>query len=97
MTPKAPINPEPTQKEEKLSYEQLEQVAKTLDQQCRQMYQKLQEAENFINNFNDVGFLLAIVKQSEYFDDYFIKRCTDKIQSTVTEMLDSTEKPEEAN
>lgn len=93
MTPKAstPSNPEPTQKDGKLTYEQLEQAANGLSQQCQQMYQKLKEAEQIIGNFNDIGMLLSILKQSEFFDDYFVKRCADKIQSTVTSMLDSVE------
>lgn len=92
-----PKNPEPTQGVEKLTYEQLEQVAQNLSQQCQQMYQKLNEAERIISNFNDIGLLLSVIKQSEFFDDYFIKRCSDKIQTIITEMLDSTEKTEDKN
>lgn len=61
------------------------------------MYQKLNEAERIISNFNDIGLLLSVIKQSEFFDDYFIKRCSDKIQTIITEMLDSTEKTGDKN
>lgn len=72
-------------------------MAQKLNQQCQQLYQKLREAEKVINNFNDIGLLLSVIKQSEYFDEDFIKRCSDKIQGVVTDMLDSVEKPEKAD
>lgn len=78
--------------QEKISYEELEKVASNLNQQCKAMYQKLQEAEHVISNFNDIGMLLSILKQSEYFDDSFTSRCARKVQDTVTAMLDSVEK-----
>lgn len=84
-----------TEKEEKLTYEQLEQVAMRLNQQCQQMYEKLQEAERIIKNVNDIELLLSVIRQSEYFDEDFIKRCADKIQTTLTEMLDSAEERKE--
>lgn len=87
MTPKA--------NEKKPTYEQLEEYAKNLNQQCKQMYEKLQEADRIIGSFNEVGFLLEIIGKAEYFDDAFIGRCCNKIQSTVTAMLDSVESQEE--
>lgn len=37
--------------------------------------------------------LLSIIKMAEYFDDDFIDKCTDKVQSVISEMLteDNTE------
>lgn len=75
----------------KLSYEDLEALANNLNGQCKAMYQRLQEAERIISNFNDVGMLLSILKESEYFDEDFIRRCVDKIQSVVTYMLDTAD------
>lgn len=64
-----------------------------LNQQCRQLYEKLVQAEQIISNFNDVGMLLSIIKMAEYFDDDFIVKCTAKVQSVISEMLteDNTE------
>ena len=80
---------------EKPSYEQLEQLAQNLNQQNRQLYQKLMEADRLLGNFNDIRFLLSILDKSEFFDDDFISRVSSKIQDTVAGMLDSSEKPEE--
>lgn len=80
-----------SQEKPKLSYEELEQAAANLNHQCQVMYQKLQEAEKIINNFNDVGMLLSILKASEFFNEAFIQRCSEKIESTVSGMLDSVE------
>lgn len=77
---------------EKPTYEQLEKAAQSMYQQNQQLYQKLQEAEKVINNFNAAGLLLSIIKESEYFDEDFISRCSKKIQTVVTEMLDNVEK-----
>ena len=84
-----PENPEPTQK---LTYEQLEQVAQNLNQQCQELYKRLKEADKLINSFNDIGLLLSIIKQSEYFSEDFIGRCSSKVETLVTNMLDAAEK-----
>lgn len=68
-----------------------------MNQQCRQLYQKLNEAGKIINNFDATGLLLSVIKYSEFFDDAFIRRCSDKIQGIVTEMLDNVEKQEDTN
>ena len=77
--------------QEKLPYEQLEQIAENLHKQCNALYQKLQEAEKIISNFNDVGMLLAILKESDYFDETFIERCAGKIKEVVSTLLDNSE------
>lgn len=87
--------PSEPKKEEKLTYEQLEQVAQSLNQRCQQMYEKLQEANQLISNFNDIGLLLSILNQSSYFNDTFIERCAGKIEEIVTKMLDSVEQKAE--
>ena len=76
---------------EKLSYEQLEQVAGNLNIQCRQLQNSLREAQSVIAGFNVVELLLSIIEKGEYFDQAFINRCVAKIQDGVTTMLDNTE------
>ena len=79
---------------DKLSYEQLEQVARDLNMQCRQLQAQLNNAQRIINDFNDLGMLLSIVKQGENFSSDFIIRCTDRIEKLVTEALDNYDKME---
>ena len=82
-------------KSEKLTYEQLEQVAGNLNQQCNKLYQQLREAQGIISNFNEIEMLLAIIGKAEYFESTFIDRCTKEIQKVVTAALDASEKQEE--
>jgi len=79
----------------KLSYEQLEQVARDLAMQRNQLQAQLNNAQRIINEFNDLGMLLSIVKQGENFSSDFIVRCTDRIEKLVTEALDNYDKMEE--
>ena len=41
--------------QEKLSYEQLEQIAGNLNQQCRQMQQVINNQQQAIAEFNEIG------------------------------------------
>lgn len=85
-------------KPEKLTYEQLEQVANNLNKQCQQMYGQLQEANRVISEFNEIDMLLSILGKSEFFNDGFISRCSGKIEEIITKALDkSEEKTEEKN
>ena len=85
------------QKEEKLTYEQLEQVANNLNQQCRQMYQKLQEAQEVISNFNDIAMLLTVLEKAEFFEDEFVHKCAERIQKNISEIIDPKQEETEAN
>ena len=86
------------QKNEKLSYEQLEQVANNLNRQCQQFYNQLQEANRIISGFNEIDMLLSILSKSEHFSEEFVTRCSAKIEEIVTEALDNGEKQaEESN
>ena len=80
---------------EKLSYEQLEQVAGNLNMQCRQLQNSLHEAQQIISGFNVVELLLSIIEKGEYFESSFIDRCVSKIQSGVTTLLDNADKNDE--
>lgn len=76
---------------QKLTYEQLENVANNLNNQCKQLYSQLQEAKSIISDFNDVGMLLSIIREGENFESAFIDRCTKKVQDIVTKMLNDAE------
>lgn len=80
---------------EKLSYEQLEQIAGNLNMQCRQLQNSLREAQQVISGFNVVELLLSIIEKGEYFESSFIDRCVGRIQSGVTTLLDNADKNEE--
>lgn len=89
----APVK-EANQQPQKLSYEQLEQVARDLAMQRNQLQSQLNNAQRVINDFNDLGMLLSIVKQGENFSSDFIIRCTDRIEKMVSEALDNYDKME---
>ena len=82
---------------EKLTYEQLEQVAGNLNQRCNMLYQQLQQAQNTIAEFNEIGMLLDVIKQAEQFNPNFIDRCAKKIEELITKALDESEKQQEQN
>lgn len=82
------------QQPEKLSYEQLEQVARDLTMQRNQLQSQLQNAQRVINEFNDLGMLLAIVEKGGHFNFDFIGRCTDRIEKLVSEALDNYDRME---
>ena len=84
------------QKQEKLSYEQLEQLAGNLNKQCQQFYNQLQEANRTISEFNEIGMLLDILDKGEHFSEEFVTRCSTKIESIITRALDDSEKQESA-
>jgi hypothetical protein len=80
---------------EKLSYEQLEQLVNNLNRQCQQFYSQLQEANKIISEFNEVGMLLSILEKSEHFNEDFVTRCANKVEEIITKALDSAEKQDE--
>ena len=82
-------------KPEKLTYEQLEQVAGNLNKQCQQFYSQLQEANRTISEFNEIGLLLDVLGKSEYFSSDFVNRCASKIEGIITKAFDEAEKQEE--
>lgn len=84
-----------SQKNEKLTYEQLEQMAGNLNMQCRQLYQQLNEARTAIAEFNEIEMLLSIIEKGEYFDSSFIDRCAKTVQEIVMKALDNAEKAAE--
>lgn len=81
--------------QEKLSYEQLEQIAGNLNQQCRQMQAHIQNLQNTIAEFNEIGMLLDVLGKSEHFSEKFTTRCASKIEELITRAMDALEKQEE--
>lgn len=79
----------------KLSYEQLEHVASSLNQQCRALQQQLMQAQKTLAEFNEIEVLLEVLKQSEQFSPQFVERCANTIEELVTKALDRSEKQQE--
>ena len=68
---------------EKLSYEQLEEVARQMEGQLRQVYAKLQEA-NMNNLFKRLDFLFKVLETEQMFQLGFVQKCADEIKSILT-------------
>lgn len=91
----APKKGEPKEENQKLTYEQLEQVANNLNNQCRQMYERIQELQSVISDFNDIELLLSIISKGENFGESFVERCCKRIEEIVTKRLDEVDKQSE--
>ena len=70
---------------EKMSYEQLENIAHQLSEQSRTLAQKLQEV-NMVNIFKRLDYLFKVLEFADkgYFTDDFISECTDEIRMMIT-------------
>ena len=80
--------------QEKFSYEQLEQIAGNLNQQCRQQQQIINNQQQVIAEFNEIGMLLDVLGKSEHFSEKFVTRCSNKIEELITKAMDASEKQE---
>lgn len=69
--------------EKKLSYEELNNVCHQLSNQSRELYQKLQEANQF-NMFKRLDYLFAVVKFYERFSAEFATKCIEEIEQIMT-------------
>lgn len=78
---------------EKMSYEQLENVAHQLSEQVRQLYAKLQEA-NLENMFKRLDYLFRVVENAHSFSVDFANKCTSEIESLMT-LPDPEDEPKE--
>ena len=85
---------EANKENEKLSYEQLEQVANNLNRQCQQLHAQLRSAQAAIAEFNEISMLLDILGKGEHFTEQFVNRCSSKIEEIVTKALNASEKRE---
>lgn len=70
-------------KKEKMSYEELENIAHQLSEQSRVLMQKLQEA-NMSNMFKRVDYLFKVLEFENMFSDNFIDKCAQEIQDMIS-------------
>lgn len=77
---------------EKMSYEQLENIAHQLSDQAKQLYAKLQEA-NMVNMFKRLDYLFKVVENAHAFNEVFVAKCVAEIEDlmTVPETEEETE------
>lgn len=75
---------------EKMSYEQLENIAHQLSEQNRQMYAKMQEMD-MVNMFKRLDYLFKVVENGTMFDPDFLNKCIDEIENVMLPKEESTE------
>ena len=85
-----------TERPEKMSYEQLEQVAHQLSEQARQLYSQLQQS-NMTNMFKRLDYLFKVVENGHMFKQDFLEKCIAEIEEimTVPEETEEDNKEEE--
>lgn len=71
------------QRPEKMSYEQLENVAHQLSEQNRQLFAKLQEL-NMANMFKRLDYLFKVIENCHMFKQDFLEKCIAEIESLIT-------------
>lgn len=71
------------QRPEKMSYEQLENVAHQLSEQNRQLFAKLQEL-NMANMFKRFDYLFKVIENGHMFKQDFLEKCIAEIESLIT-------------
>ena len=81
---------------EKMSYEELEQVASQLSQQAQHLYARLQQAE-MSNMFKRLDLLFKVVENASAFSDEFVDKCVNEIEEimTIPESTQDNNKSEE--
>ena len=72
-----------TERPEKMSYEQLENVAHQLSEQNRQLFAKLQEL-NMANMFKRLDYLFKVIENGHMFKQDFLEKCIAEIESLIT-------------
>lgn len=78
------INMQPeAERPEKMSYEQLENVAHQLSEQAKQLYMQLQNA-NMSNMFKRLDYLFKVVENSHMFKLDFVNKCINEIEDFMT-------------
>lgn len=69
--------------QDKMSYEQLEQVAAQLSEQLQQLYARLQQVE-LSNTFKRLEFLFKVIENIYAFDSDFTTKCVKEIEDIMT-------------
>ena len=72
-----------TERPEKMSYEQLENIAHQLSEQTKQLYMKLQAA-NMNNMFKRLDYLFKVVENGHMFKQDFLDKCINEIEEIMT-------------
>ena len=72
-----------TERSEKMSYEQLENIAHQLSEQAKQLYMKLQAA-NMSNMFKRLDYLFKVVENGHMFKQDFLEKCIAEIEELMT-------------
>ena len=72
-----------TERPEKMSYEQLENIAHQLSEQAKQLYMQLQAA-NMSNMFKRLDYLFKVVENGHMFKQDFLEKCIAEIESLIT-------------
>ena len=72
-----------TERPEKMSYEQLENIAHQLSEQAKQLYMKLQ-ATNMSNMFKRLDYLFKVVENGHMFKQDFLEKCITEIEELMT-------------
>lgn len=80
------------QRPEKMSYEQLENIAHQLSEQNRQLYTKLQEL-NMANIFKRLDYLFKVVESGHMFNQDFLEKCIAEVENLMA-VSDQEEKSE---
>ena len=85
-----------TERPEKMSYEQLEQIAHQLSEQARKLYSQLQQS-NMTNMFKRLDYLFKVVENGHMFKQDFLEKCIAEIEElmTVPEETEKDNKEEE--
>lgn len=91
MNPQA----EKTAQSQKMTYEQLEQVASQLSEQARQLYSQLQKS-NMTNMFKRLDYLFKVVESGHMFNQDFLDKCIKEIEDIMTVPEESENSEEEA-
>lgn len=78
----------------KLSYEQLEEVAKQLSEQSRQLYMELQNA-NMTNTFKRLDYLFKVLENDISFGEDFVSKCADEVKQIMYPPEESEEAKED--
>lgn len=89
MTPQA----KETEQPQKMSYEQLEQVAHQLSEQARQLYGQLQKS-NLSNMFKRLDYLFKVVENGHMFKQDFLDKCIKEIEDIMTPENSEEETPD---
>ena len=71
-----------TERPEKMSYEQLENIAHQLSEQAKQLYMKLQAA-NMGTMFKRLDYLFKVVENGHMFKQDFLEKCIAEIESLM--------------